>query len=72
MLLIGLFIHDVSEGFALGFCRELMEAVYLFIGIFLHKWCDVCCQVICGIKEGLSVKENIYMMIPLVFATPVA
>lgn len=43
MLFIGLFIHDVSEGFALGFTQELMPAVYLFIGIALHKWCDVSC-----------------------------
>lgn len=56
MLFIGLFIHDVSEGFALGFTQELMPAVYLFIGIALHKWCDVSCQAISGIKKGVSIK----------------
>ena len=72
MLMIGLFIHDVSEGLALGFTQELMPAVYMFIAIFLHKWCDVTCEVICGIREGLSLKENMLMMIPLVLASPVA
>ncbi|CAL6030548.1 ZIP_zinc transporter protein [Hexamita inflata] len=72
MLMIGLFIHDVSEGFALGFTQELMPGVYLFSAIILHKWCDVTCQVICGIREGLTKKENIYTMIPLVLASPVA
>lgn len=72
MLMIGLFIHDVSEGLALGFTQELMPAVYMFIAIFLHKWCDVTCEVICGIREGLSLKENMLMMIPLVLASPIA
>ncbi|CAL6051683.1 ZIP_zinc transporter protein [Hexamita inflata] len=72
MLMIGLFIHDVSEGFALGFTQELMPGVYLFCAIILHKWCDVTCQVICGIREGLTKRENIYTMIPLVLASPVA
>ena len=72
MLMIGLFIHDVSEGLALGFTQELMPGVYLFVAIMLHKWCDVTCEVICGINKGLSKRENVLMMVPLILATPVA
>ena len=56
MLLIGLFIHDVSEGLALGFSQTFDDCLFLFIAVLLHKWCDVTCEVICGIREGLSLK----------------
>lgn len=72
MLFLGLMIHDISEGFALGFSQDVHSAFMLFIGIFLHKWCDVSVQTICCIRQGLTFKQNLSMMVLLVLATPLA
>lgn len=40
MLLVGLMIHDLSEGISLGLCTKWMDALMLFLAIFLHKWCE--------------------------------
>lgn len=72
VLLVSLLIHDISEGFALGFTRELMSAVYMFVGIALHKWCDVSCQVVCGIKQGMGMRQNAFLAAILALSTPLA
>jgi len=56
MLLIGLMIHDISEGVSLGLCTKFSDALSLFLAIFLHKWCEQVCQAIAGIREGLTFK----------------
>ncbi|CAL6022147.1 ZIP_zinc transporter protein [Hexamita inflata] len=72
MLLVGLLIHDVSEGISLGLCTTFDDALQMFLAIVLHKWCEQVCQAICGIREGLSFKQNLAFLVPLCMATPVA
>ena len=40
MLLIGLMIHDVSEGLSLGFQTEFNAGLQLFLAVVFHKWCE--------------------------------
>lgn len=56
MLLIGLMIHDVSEGLSLGFSTDFNSALQLYMAVVFHKWCEQVCQAICGIREGLTFK----------------
>ena len=72
MLLVGLMIHDLSEGIALGLCTKFIDALALFLAIFLHKWCEQVAQAIAGIREGLTFKQNMKYLIPLCLATPIA
>lgn len=72
MLLLGLMIHDISEGFALGFSNNLSQALTLFIGIALHKWCDVMIEVVAGLKNHLSLRQNIGLIASLALGSPVA
>ncbi|CAL6033458.1 ZIP_zinc transporter protein [Hexamita inflata] len=72
MLLIGLMIHDISEGVSLGLCVTFDDTLQMFLAIFLHKWCEQVCQAICGIREGLTFKQNMAYLIPLCMATPVS
>ncbi|CAL6063790.1 ZIP_zinc transporter protein [Hexamita inflata] len=72
MLLVGLMIHDVSEGISLGLCTTFDDTFQMFMAIFLHKWCEQVCQAICGIREGLSFKQNMAFLVPLCMATPIA
>ncbi|CAL6033402.1 ZIP_zinc transporter protein [Hexamita inflata] len=72
MLMVGLMIHDVSEGISLGLCTTFDDTFQMFMAIFLHKWCEQVCQAICGIREGLSFKQNMAFLVPLCMATPIA
>ncbi|KAH0575187.1 ZIP Zinc transporter family protein [Spironucleus salmonicida] len=71
-LMLSLMIHDVSEGVILGFQTDLHEGAFLALAILMHKWCDVSCQVIAGMRKGLSRRQNLAFALPIAFATPVA
>ena len=71
MLLVGLMIHDFSEGLSLGFSTDFNSALQLFMAVVFHKWCEQVCQAICGIREGLTFKQNLAFLVPLCLATPV-
>ncbi|KAH0569481.1 ZIP zinc transporter protein [Spironucleus salmonicida] len=72
MLLTGLLVHDISEGLMLGLMTEFTPALFLSIAIILHKWCESTCQVITGMRQGISMKQNILFIIPLSLASPLA
>ncbi|KAH0569747.1 ZIP Zinc transporter family protein [Spironucleus salmonicida] len=72
ILMLSLLIHDIAEGVVLGLQTDLRRALCLGLAIGLHKWCDVSCQVVAGLRAGLSRRINFYFSLPLILATPLA
>lgn len=71
MLIVGLGVHALSAGLALGLANTVESAVSLLLAIVLHKGLETMAASLSGIRNGVPKKKNIIMGILLACVTPV-
>jgi len=71
MLIIGLGVHALSAGLALGLANTVDGAVSLLLAIVLHKGLETMAASLSGIRNGVPKKKNIIMGILLACVTPI-